>query len=420
MITDPPEAPLRVVSVVPSVARNTGGPAVTVVQGTRAMNGLVDRVIYATDAARPAAARPFRRISAADLPEGAAEVTLRVFRTRPPYALGFSPGLWWALRRAIPTADLVTIHSLNLFPQYAAFTLAAHAGVPYIVTPHGSLDPWLCDNSRLAKRVTNALWQRRMLSHAAAIHFTTGAEAELADPLTHGVPRIVVPNGIDVSRFTSAPRAGSFRTDYLNGYRGQIVLFLGRIARKKGIDLLIRGYARVAHRSDSLLVIAGPDDEVLTPPLMALAAELEITHRVRFVGPLYGTAHLAALRAADVWALTSHTENFGNAVVEAMAAGCPVVVSSQVNLAADITDAAAGVVTSLSTDDIARAVDSLLQSSEARARLGARATTFAAQFDWAIVAPALAQRYRRVVEEAGACSARPGHQHFRSSPARAR
>jgi glycosyltransferase involved in cell wall biosynthesis len=368
------------------------------VQGTRAMGNSVDRVIYATDAAQPAATSPFRRLSPDDLPEGAEDVRIRVFRTTPPYQLGFSPGLWLALRRAVADADLVTIHSVNLFPQYAAFTAATGAGVPYIVTPHGSLDPWLNRSNRLAKRLTNAAWQRRMLANAAAIHFTTAEEAQLAGDLTASAPHLIVPNGIDLSRFEGERPRDSFRSQHLGGFKGPVVLFLGRVARKKGIDLLIRGFAQATPNREPILVIAGPDDESLTSGLAAIAADLGVNDRVRFVGPVYGDDQLDALAAADVWALTSHTENFGNAVVEALAAGCPVLVSTEVNLARQVKAADAGVVTSLSIDEIAAALRSLLESPEQRALLRSRGRAFAKRFDWSIVAPELVSRYREVAD----------------------
>ena len=370
----------------------------TLVEGTRAMGTSVQRVIFATDAAQPATARPFRRITPNELPEGSSEVSIRLFRTMCPYRLGFSPGLWTALRREIPTADLVTIHSLNLFPQYAAFSIALRAGVPYIVTPHGALDPWLADRSRVAKAITYRTWQHRMLSRAAAIHFTTEEEGVRASNLNVATPRFVIPNGVDISRFADGTSDKLFRTKRLNGYEGPVVLFLGRVARKKGIDLLIRGFARATPNRDSLLVVAGPDDESLTPELSRVAAAAGVRDRVRFVGPVYGAEQLSALAAADVWALASHTENFGNAVIEAMAAGCPVLVSTEVNLAGQIRRAEAGLVTALSVDQIADGLRSLLENRRQRSILGERARLFAKGFDWSLVAPQLVRAFTEIAQ----------------------
>lgn len=382
----------------PSLARNTGGPAVTLVEGTRAMGDAVNRVIYATDAAQPASTRPFRRLSPGDLPAGAAEVPLRIFATRPPYEFGFSPGLWRALQREVPRADLVTIHSLNLFPQYAAFTVATRAKVPYVVTPHGALDPWLAQNSPLLKKANNRLWQRRMLANAAAIHFTTDEEAQLAGELVASTPRLTIPNGVDFNRFAQPVSGKPFRARHLGGYDGPVVMFLGRIAKKKGIDLLIRGFARATAERDYRLVIAGPDDESLTQELADLARELNLTERVHFPGAVYGEDQLTALAATDIWALTSHTENFGNAVIEAMAAGCPVLISTQVNLASRVAQARAGAVTDPSVNSIAAAIRSLLDRPERRTSMASRGRDFARTLDWSVVAPRLLAAFDSVIE----------------------
>lgn len=391
---------LRVVTVVPSVARNTGGTAVMVIEAARAMQGQVDTVVYATDAAQPASTRPFRRLTPEDLPAGASDLPLHVFPTRHPYALAFSPRLWTALRQAVRQADLVTINSLNLFPQFAAFQAASRAGVPYIVTPHGALDPWLRTNSPRAKKLANGAWQHRMLTQAAAIHFTTEGEAQLAADLTGVTPHVIVPNGVDLTRFNDASPGWKFRRRHLEAHKGPIVLFLGRIAKKKGIDLLIRGFARATCRHDVVLVVAGPDDEGLVAELSALAGRLGIRDRVHFVGPQYREQQAEALAAANVWALTSHTENFGIATIEAMAAGCPVVVSTEVNLAPQIRAADAGVVVSLSVEEIAGALRGLLDDPVRRAALGSRGKVFARRFDWGVVAPQLVEAYYEVLESA--------------------
>jgi glycosyltransferase involved in cell wall biosynthesis len=387
---------LRIVTVVPSLARNTGGPAVTLVEGTRAMGDSVRRVIYATDAAQPAAARPFKRLRPEDLPNGADQVKIRLFPTRPPFQFGFSPALWRALQQAIPAADLVTIHSVNLFPQLAAYTTALRCRVPYIVTPHGALDPWLSRNSPTTKRLNNAVWQNKMLTSAAAVHFTTEDEAALAAPVIGSARPLVIPNGVDLARFSPGRPGDTFRSQRLDGFLGLVVLFLGRVARKKGIDLLIRAFAHAPVAREAMLVIAGPDDEDLLPWLRMIAVELGVHDRVRFVGPVYGEDQLDALAAADIWALTSHTENFGNAVVEALAAGLPVIVSTEVNLASQIEAADAGIVTPLDIPAISQHLQSLLAQPQRRELLGQRGAAFARRFDWSIVAPELVSAFEDV------------------------
>ena len=147
-----------------------------------------------------------------------------------------------------------------------------------------------------------------------------------------------------------------------------------------------------------MLVIVGPDDEGLVPTLKAQASAQGISARVRFLGPLYDEDRRAVLGAADIWALTSHTENFGNAVLEAMAAGLPVIVSTAVNTSPEIRAANAGLVTSLNIDEVAGHISTLLADPDKRRRLGSQATLFAEQYDWSQVAPRLVEMYQSVVD----------------------
>lgn len=122
-----------------------------------------------------------------------------------------------------------------------------------------------------------------------------------------------------------------------------MVLFLGRIHPKKGCDLLIRAFARVAVHDPSLrLVMAGPDECGWQAELQKLAQELAVNARVVWTGPLYGDLKWGAVRAADVFALSSHTENFGITVAEAMACGLPVLISKEVNIWREIESDGAG------------------------------------------------------------------------------
>jgi glycosyltransferase involved in cell wall biosynthesis len=187
-----------------------------------------------------------------------------------------------------------------------------------------------------------------------------------------------------------------FRHDHLGGHRGLLVMVHGRVARKKGIDLLMRALARADPDGSAMLAVVGPDDEALTPALIAERDRLGLNERVVFTGPLYGDAMLAALDAADVWALTSHTENFGNAVLEAMAAGRPTLVSEHVNLSTDAAEADAALVTTLDPEDIAQHLRRLLDDPALRERFGARAEAFSRRYDWSRVGPQLAEMYEKV------------------------
>jgi glycosyltransferase involved in cell wall biosynthesis len=405
---------MRVLQLIPSVASRTGGPAVAVVEASLALGKLgIESTIYATDMARAACARRHCRVSDVDLPVGARVADLRIFRARPPYRLAFSPDLYRALAREVVAYDVVHIHSLYLFPQFAGFHWAARHSVPYLVSPHGALDPFLRTRGRTRKAVAEMLWQRRMLETAAALHVTTEVEATLIADIASHVPRVVVPNGIHWADYQNLPPEDDFRERHLGGHPGPLVMFLGRVTFKKGLDILIRAFAAVARAvPDCQLAIVGPDDERLTPELEALAVEAGVRDRVVFTGMLGGKEKLAALAAADAWALPSHTENFGVAVVEALAAGRAVVVSPAVNIARELAAASAGFVCEQSPEPLARELVRVLLDQGERAAVGARAREFARRYDWALVGRDLAAMYSQVAEEgkrvsAHSLSARP-------------
>lgn len=389
---------MRALHVLPSLSLRFGGPPVVAVEAALALRGLGwDSAIVATDLAEPASWSG-RRLAKADLPGLARAADVRLCAARWPYRLAYAPALGRALEELAPAADVVHIHMLFQYPQYAAFRAARRAGVPYVVTPHGALDPHLRRRSRLLKTVTGLLWQRRMLDGAAALHFTAHEEARLASDLALRAPAVVAPNGIRWAAYQSLPSGRRFRARHLGGHEGPLVANIGRLSHKKGLDILVRAFGRVAReRRDAVLALVGPDDEGLTPPLRALAREAGVSDRVAFVGMLTGEEKLAALAAADVWALPSHTENFGLAVVEAMAAGKAVVISPAVNLARDIEAARAGVVCPQEPDALAEATLALLADRERREALGGAARAFARRFDWANVAPSWAAMYERAL-----------------------
>jgi glycosyltransferase involved in cell wall biosynthesis len=391
-------ATIKVLSVIPAVAARNGGPVINLVESIPHLAEVgVELSIATTDAAQPASSDVFKRLTPDDLPAGAREADLSIFRTRRPYKLGFAPGMYRSLGDRVGSYDVVRIHGVYLFSHFAGSRRAEQAGVPYIVSPHGALDPYLRQKGRARKLVTEIAWQRRMLARAAALHAMTDEERRLIADLAPGVPRQVVPNGLDIRQFGQRADGERFRAERLAGHSGRVVLFLGRISRKKGIDVLIRAMAEVVReRPDTRLVAVGPDDEELTPELEALAASLGIADSVTFTGPLFGRERAEALAGADLWALSSHTENFGIAAVEAMASGVPVVISPGVNIAPEAAAAGAAVVAELEPHAFAAAIGGLLDSPEQRRRLAAAAASFVRRYDWSAIAP----RMRAMFEDA--------------------
>jgi glycosyltransferase involved in cell wall biosynthesis len=386
---------MRVLHVIPSLAARTGGTAVAVVELARAASKRgVDAVIFATDLGVPASAGKGTRVASGGLIEGADDLRPRIFPVRRPYRLARSPELCRALRAEVGSFDVVHVHALYLDPLRVAAKEARRRRVPYVVSPHGTFDPWLRNRRRVRKAFADLLWQRRMLRRAAALHFTSEEEARLAGAAAPGVPRVVVPLGIHWDQFQHLPAPAVF------GSGGPVVLSLGRVAAKKGLDVLITAFALIRDRFPRAeLVIAGPDDEGLVPQLSELAQREGVAGRVHFPGMLVGRDKLAALAAADVWALSSYTENFGIAVVEALAAGLPTVISPAVNLAADIERAGAGVVAVAKPQPFAGALIHLLEDEPRRLAYAERGRAFARGYDWDAVGDGIVELYERVIRE---------------------
>jgi glycosyltransferase involved in cell wall biosynthesis len=391
--------PVNVLAVLVGTAARTGGTPAFVGESALELERCGEKmVILSTDLglASTGWVQRQRRVHGAERHPSLTQSNTRVFPARFPRRLAFSHGLYRVALELASTSDVVHLHNLWQFPQYAGYRAARRAGVPYIVSPHGALDPYLRRHGRVRKAISMALYQDDLLRRAAMIHVTTKAEADLIADVAPDVPREIVPCGVHVAQFAEPPGREPFRRTHLGGYDGPTILFLGRLTYKKGLDLLMRAFAHARRTAECRLVLVGPDDEGMRSGLERLAAELGVLEDVDFPGPLYAEERLAALASADVWALSSYTENFGIAVIEAMAAGCPVCVSPAVNIAGDIAVANAGVVAELGPEPFGEALLELVSDEKFRSRLRDSAREFAARYDWGVVTPRLIEMYRKV------------------------
>jgi glycosyltransferase involved in cell wall biosynthesis len=280
-----------------------------------------------------------------------------------------------------------------MFHDWLGGHLCRRFGVPYIVRPHGMLDPYIRRRHRARKRLMEVLFQDGVLRRAAAIHYTSDVEREISQPFACGAPGCVVPLGVDLAEFDSLPPAGRFHDRFPETRGRRIVLFLGRLHFKKGLDLLIPAFGHLAKEDPSLhLVIAGPDDGMLDQ-CKAWSRRDGIPDKVTFTGMLRGEDKLAAFAAASVFALPSYSENFGIAVVEAMAAGCPVVISDQVNIWREVQQGGA-LVTDCDQHKLTGALSAVLRDPALAADMSQKAReTVRRLYHWDSVAAALEAMY---------------------------
>jgi glycosyltransferase involved in cell wall biosynthesis len=384
---------LRILHVIGDLAPASGGPTKAGFEMARALVRRGHEVaIYTTDFGQPAGA------PAEQLRDG---VQLRFFPLQ-------APRLWlasWPMRRALaqdlPGFDLLHLHSLYLFHDWAAGNLARRIAKPYMVRPHGSLDPYIFRRHRLKKAIFDLWFQNRVLAGASAIHYTAEEEMHLAAPFVHGAPGVVIPNGLDPADYASLPAKGSFRARHPEIGERRILLFLSRINFKKGLDILTGAVAHLVQtnmaREDLHLVIAGPDGGYLGET-RRFVAEAGIEARTTFTGMLTGQDKLAAFADACLFILPSYSENFGIAVVEAMACGVPVLISDKVNIWREVVADGAGHAAPCNTGAFAREIAAMLAEPAALAAMGqAGRAAVARRYDWSVIAKHLENVYASIV-----------------------
>jgi len=277
----------------------------------------------------------------------------------------FSPRLWRWLRTNAGRFDGMIMNGVWTFPGFALRSAARRAHRPYGIFVHGALDPWFNRRYPL-KRLKKLLYWRlqyAVLRDAAAVFFTTKTERDLA--ATSFRPNhwrsVVAPLGIveDEHDLQDPDREVEAFYGALPELRGRrFLLFLARIHEKKGCDLLIEAFARVAARAPEVhLVMAGPDQMGMQAKLQSRAEKLGIAARVHWPGMIGGEVKWGALRACDALVLPSHQENFGVSVAEALLAGRPVLLSYPVNIWPEIENDGVG----LADDDTLEGTVRLLQ-----------------------------------------------------------
>jgi glycosyltransferase involved in cell wall biosynthesis len=386
---------MRILHVIANLAPRYGGPSKACLEMARAVAARGHEVsIYTTNQDGPGElAVPLGQ------PVRQGGVELRYFPIQSPRFWGTSLPLARALKAGIRTFDLVHLHSLYLFHNLVAGHYCRQCGVPYLIRPHGTLDPYIRGRHRGRKWLLENLFENRNLKKAAAIHFTTEEERELAAPFTFRTPGVVAPLGIDLGELEPWPEPGAFKAEHPEIGDRKIILFLGRINFKKGLDLLARAFGALNRaRGDVHLVIAGPDNDGWGDRIRGWLAAEGVSHRATFTGMLLGREKLAAFRDADLFVLPSYSENFGIAVIEAMACGLPVVISDKVNLWREVAAAGAGKVTPPDASLVAQAMGELLADPDLAARMGRQGRNLVhTKFQWHNIAGKLEEIYTNAV-----------------------
>jgi glycosyltransferase involved in cell wall biosynthesis len=384
---------LNILHVIPNLAAKGGGPlTVCPEMGVAVATKGHSVTILATDADMEAA-----DLEAAErLKSGPLKVKILPAIGRGRFFLSWP--LYKALNEVIPTCDVVHLHGIYLFHIWAVGRLCRKHNVPYILRPHGSLDPFVYFRRRLPKKIIEFLFQARVTKGAAGIHYTASEEAELARPLVFGRPEFVVPNGIDLRKFQNLPEEGRFRTLFPELGESPYILYLGRLNFKKGLDILAKSFAALpAKHANMKLVIAGPADAGMQSKVERWLEEGGVRERAIFTGMLRGEAKLSAFRDAKIFVLPSYSENFGVSLIEAMACGLPVITTDKVNIWRELGSTGVARISAANTHEFAHALDEGLDDAVWLARARVEGPKLVERlYDWTHVADQLEAMYLAV------------------------
>ena len=385
---------MRVLHVIPAVAPRYGGPSTAIAPMCRALSTRgVESVIATTDA--DGAGRLPVPIGEQTMWQGVPAIFFGKAFTES-FKYSSSLATWVALN--VRGFEIVHIHGLLSHACLAASAACRRRAVPYLVRPLGTLVPWSLHQKAIKKRLLLAFGGMTALRGAAAIHYTSEQERQSVEA-TLGLERgVVVPLGIDPA-FVDGPLTAARERE-----RDLYVLAMSRIHPKKNLEALIDafiGSTSAAGCERWRLVIAGTGEPAYVRSLQRLVDDRQARARVKFVGWIDGEAKLALLRRASVFALCSKHENFGLAVLEALAAGVPALLSRQVDLADQVETAKAGWIVEDGDDSLCTAVTAAIGKSVEREARGRAARELARRFAWPVVAMQLAEMYQTILPQVG-------------------
>jgi len=389
--------PLKVLHVIPSLSPVAGGPSLALPVMERALAAAgIEVTVATTDDDGPG--------RHADVPLGQAVKTAGstryYFRKQTEFYKCSRPLSRWVADH-VTDFDLVHVHALFSHTSNSAARSACRRDIPYVIRPLGVLNRWgMRHRRRWLKWLSFHCVERPILRRAAAMHYTSRVEKIEAEQAGATARAAVIPLGIELAGFENLPGPDLFLARFPEAAGRSLVLFLSRLDAKKGLDLLLPAFASVKRiHPQARLVVAGDGEETLCRHLKSEAQRLGLKDDIIWPGFLRGAEKLSAFAAATVFVLPSYSENFGIALVEAMAAGVPCVTTEGVAVAEDIRERGAGWVVPPDTAPLAQALTLALGDDDARIRKAASARRLAHErFSSAAMGSALSGLYAELVQ----------------------
>lgn len=315
------------------------------------------------------------------------------------YKVSWPLTVW--LFKNVNSYDLVHTNAIFSYANLPAHVACKIQKIPYIMTPHGMLEPWALTYKSWKKCLYFNLFEKPFLKRASAIQSLASTEAQNLQSLQIKSSPLIIPNGIHQKDFENLPDPEIFYQQFPETRHKKLILFLGRIDPKKGLDLLTTAFAKVrAKFPETHLIIAGPDNINFSPAVKQWLQENQCLETVTFTGMLSGSLKYAALAAASIYVAPSYSEGFSVSVLEGMAAALPCVITTGCNFPEAAQENIALVV-DINAAAIAEGLLKYLENMEVAQTMGNRARQFIlTHYTWHKLAYSLENFYQKLIEDA--------------------
>ena len=392
---------LKVLHIIPSVATVRGGPSQAVIEMVSALRsqGVDAEIATTNDNGKDLLDVPLYELTDQLSEYGA--VPIRFFPRVSPNIhtvreFAFSRSLTTWLWQHITEYDLVHVHAIFSYASTIAMAIARIKKVPYINRPLGQLCTWSLQQSKVRKKIYLKLIERSNLLHSQALHFTAQQELEEFNLLKLNIPSFVLPHGVQIPELISDAQERVRKLLQIPDHF-PILLFMSRIHPKKGLEYLIAALGKLKEYNFAL-VIAGSGEPDYVSQIQDLLVTHGISDRTHLVGFVEGEIKNLYLQSADLFALTSHSENFGIAAIEALASGTPVLITDGVAIAPMVKEQAIGYVTKLEIDAIVTTLKSFLQNSNQNLLIRQKSQQVIAEnYSWKSISIQLTKIYQDII-----------------------
>ena len=315
------------------------------------------------------------------------------------YKLSWSLTKW--LLSHIKDYDLVQTNAIFSLPNLPAYWSCAFSNTPYVIAPHGMLEPWALSYKSWKKKAYYQLFEKAALKRATSLQMLSPTEATQIKPLKIKTPIVIAPNGVHRQDFDIPVDPEIFYSAFPETRDKTLILFLGRIDPKKGLDLLAKAFGQLLIEFPTVhLVVAGPDNTNFLPTVKEYFSTEDCLEAVTFAGMLTGRLKYAALSTADIYTAPSYSEGFSVSILEGMAMGLPCIITTGCNFPEAATAKAAYVV-ECDANELLLAFRRAVKDPKASISLGTSARQFILEnYTWDKIAIKLSKTYHSIAKRA--------------------